>query len=321
MSVESAVLVAVALAFAYSLGAHYTGACMGMTCAAGILRVGPALLMMAPLVLVGATFVSGRVEATVSQGLLRAGSVGVGLALVIVSTAAALTFLYNFLKLPTSTIQILVFAVAGAATASGVGVQWGTVGQLMVVWALAPLATFGLAYLLVRVIDRGSPETKQRARATGPLAIGLLAAGLLASLVMGENDVANASGPLLMTGLFTPLTAGFLGGIGLAVGVVLGGKPLLRKVSSELVDLDPATATGAQFAQGAVVFSSASLGYFTSLNQALIGAMAGAGLARGRGVLRWDALRGVLIGWAVGPTSAFAGAYAVGATAHFFGLA
>jgi PiT family inorganic phosphate transporter len=42
------------------------------------------------------------------------------------------------------------------------------------------------------------------------------------------------------------------------------------------------------------------------MNQALVGGMAGAGIARGERTIHWPTLRGILIGWAVGPVSGFA---------------
>ena len=54
MSLPDLVLVALALAFAWSMGAHYTGACMGMAYASGSIGARAALGTMAPLTLLGA---------------------------------------------------------------------------------------------------------------------------------------------------------------------------------------------------------------------------------------------------------------------------
>ncbi len=62
---------------------------------------------------------------------------------------------------------------------------------------------------------------------------------------------------------------------------------------------------------GAVAF-----GFFTSMNQALVGAMAGAGLARGRHTVRTATLRGIARGWLMGPSAALALGYALGLLAR-----
>ncbi len=71
-------LVVLALGFAYSMGAHYTGACMGMPHALSAISARRALMVMAPLTLIGATFASHGVEHTVGHELLGGSSALVG---------------------------------------------------------------------------------------------------------------------------------------------------------------------------------------------------------------------------------------------------
>jgi len=285
---------------------------MGMSFAAGAIRLGPALWLMAPLAFVGALVASGGVETTVGHGILAATPVAIGIALSIVAAALVLTSVYNFVTVPTSTIQILVFSVVGAGLAAGLPIDWATIGVLLAVWAVAPFAAFGLGYGLVRLVDarRGAA-----APLAGPLprgvAFALVAVGAGASFAMGANDVSNASGALVMTGFFGLFTAALLGGVGLAVGVVSWGRPLLKTVAFDIVRLDPAMATVAQLAQAVVILVSVGFGYFTSMNQALVGAMLGAGVARGRETVRRTAVRGILVGWAIGPVSGAALGYAL----------
>ncbi len=307
-------------AFAVSLGAHYTGACMGMAHAARVVRRTPALLLMAPLTFAGAALASGAVETTVGGHLLGSGSTSVALALAIVVVAFLLTSLFNVLKLPTSTIQILVFSVAGGGLAAGLPVEWTTIGRLVVVWALVPPLAAGIAWLLTR-LTAASPSTALPSPA-GPSVVGafLLAAGAGASFVMGANDVSNASGPLLIGGLFTPLGAALLGGAGLAVGILTWGRPLLQRVAFETVALDRRMATISQAVQASLVFGAVAFGYFTSLNQALVGAMAGTGLARDRRTINTRVVRGILVGWAVGPLSGLALTFGLTATLRALGV-
>jgi inorganic phosphate transporter, PiT family len=301
-------LVAVAFAFAFSIGAHYTGACMGMPYAAGAIRPWHALLLMAPLAFVGAAFASGQVETTVGHGILGGGTVALGVALAIVATALVLTSTYNLLTIPTSTIQILVFSTVGAGLAAGVPIQWGTIGSLVVLWAVAPFAAFALGFLFVRVADRVRPsvavsETSVRPALGRTAVLGLVGVGAAASFAMGANDVSNASGALIMTGLFGLFLAGVVGGLGIALGVLTWGRPLLQRVAFDLVELDPRMATASQLAQSTVILVSVAFGLFTSMNQALVGAMIGAGLARRRSTVLWKTIRGILLGWAAGPAS------------------
>jgi PiT family inorganic phosphate transporter len=103
-----------------------------------------------------------------------------------------------------------------------------------------------------------------------------------------------------------PSAAGQLCGAALALGVLVTGRGLLDRVAFDIVEVDRPTATAAQLVQAAVILVAVSFGYFTSLNQALVGAMAGAGAARSRQAVRRQTLVGILRGWAVGPPSSFA---------------
>ena len=320
----TALLVVLAIGFAVSMGAHYTGACMGMPHALRAISARNALLVMAPLTVVGAAVASHGVEHTVGHDLLTGGGLSVpGLAIVL-AVAFGLTSVFNLVRVPTSTIQILVFSVVGAGLAAGTGVRWATIGTLAVIWVSAPIAAGLLGYGLTRVLDL-VPAIRVQARVTGgpragdatartaggPLAAGLILVGGLASFTMGGNDVANATGSLVGTGTFSPLAAGLIGGLGLAAGVLTWGRPLLRKVAFDIVTVDRPMATAAQFVQAAVVLAAVAFGFFTSMNQALIGAMTGAGAARGRRTVHASALYGVLRGWLIGPGAAIALSYAI----------
>lgn len=310
-------LVVVAFAFAWSMGAHYTGACMGMPYALRAARAWQALVIMAPLALIGAALASHGVEHTVADRLTQP-SLGVNGLLVVVGVAFALTTLYTQLRVPTSTIQILVFTVAGTALGAGVRVSWTTIGLLAILWVLSPLVAAGLGFLLTRVLDR-LPLVRREAGVTGSdqsagspwLARALLVVGAGASFVMGSNDVANATGSLVATGTFSPLIAGAIGGAGLALGVLTWGRPLLNRVAFDIVKLDRPMATAAQAVQAIVVLLAVSLGLFTSMNQALVGAMAGAGAARGRRTVNRATLLGILRGWALGPAAGIVSGYVI----------
>lgn len=321
-------LVVLAIGFAFSMGAHYTGACMGMPHALGAISARWALLLMAPLTLIGAALASHGVEHTVGHNLLGGAGLSVTGLIIVIAVAFGLTSAFNVLKVPTSTIQILVFCVVGAGLAAGVPVRWRTIVALAVLWVLAPPVAALAGYLLTRVLDRVPAVRREAAlvgqrlsghsdghsdgleepvagssavRAGGWLAAALVAVGALASFTMGSNDVANATGSLVGTGTFTPLIAGLVGGLGLAAGVLTWGRPLLRRVAFEVVTVDRPMATAAQLVQAAVVLAAVAFGFFTSMNQALIGAMVGAAAARGRETVHRKTLLGILRGWVAGP--------------------
>jgi PiT family inorganic phosphate transporter len=278
---------------------------------------------------------------TVGHQLLRGPGLAVGGQIIVLAVAFALTTMFNRLRIPTSTIQILVFSVAGTAIGAGVTVHWATVVVLAIIWVLAPCIAAALGYLLTRLFDlvpgvrvrvptgpsadvgtdgvgaapdsvradsvRADSGRADAATALGGLGLALVVVGGIASFAMGANDVANATGSLVGTNTFGPVIAGLVGGAGLALGVLTWGRPLLTKVAFDIVRVDRPMATAAQLVQGIVVLVAVAFGYFTSMNQALVGAMVGAGAARGRRTVNTASVIGILRGWLIGPAAGFLG--------------
>lgn len=347
----TALLVIVAIGFAWNLGAHYTGAVMGMPFAARSISLWPALALIAVMTIIGATFASGRVETTVGQHIIADQFVTTSDALAIVLAAGSLTMLYNYLRIPTSTIQILVFCVVGVGLAGNIPIHWDTIGKLAIVWICAPFVAFGLGFIFTRLIDRVVPpqlsqvETQNQiaaapaeARSHGWLAralpgvslaehslpadpsalphstvlmlrvlpLLLVCVGVAASFVLGANDVSNATGVFILTHLYSLMLAGFIGGVAMAVGALTWGQRILHTVAFDVVKMDLAMASAAQGVQAVVVLIAAAFGFFTSMNQALIGAMAGTGFARGRETVQRKQVLAIFRGWLIGPISGLA---------------
>lgn len=354
------ILIVVVVAFAWNLGVHYTGAVMGMPFAARSIAEWPALLLIGAFTILGATFASGRVEATVGRSIINDRFVHVPDAIVIVLAAGALTMLYNYWKIPTSTIQILVFCIVGVGLGGAIPIHWATIGQLAVVWVIAPLLAFTLGFALTRLLDLLIPPAAARAEAQAQLSLAtasekepsgalkprwgrwfpgvalarrlppaviaateapghgaarltlvalrwlpalLVAVGVFASFTLGANDVSNATGAFILTHLFSLTVAGLIGGVAMAIGALTWGRRILHTVAFDVVKMDLTMASAAQGVQALVVIIAVTQGYFTSMNQALIGAMAGAGLARGRETVQRKQIIGILRGWAIGPLS------------------
>src|SRR5437016_12552512 len=93
----TALLIVLAVGFAWSIGAHYTGAVMGMPHALRAIGAWQALLLMAPLAFLGATFASHEVEKRVGSGLTDR-RLSVSQEVVVVGVAFALTTAFNRLR-------------------------------------------------------------------------------------------------------------------------------------------------------------------------------------------------------------------------------
>jgi PiT family inorganic phosphate transporter len=139
----------------------------------------------------------------------------------------------------------------------------------------------------------------------------LVAVGVFECFVLGANDVANATGALILANLVPLTLAGLIGGLAMVVGTLTWGRRILHTVAFDVVKMDLTMASAAQGVQALVVIVAVTQGFFTSMNQALIGAMAGAGFARGRETVQRKQILAILRGWAVGPLSGLLLAFAL----------
>lgn len=285
------------LFFGWTIGSHYTGATMGMAYGAGVIKKPiTACLLIAFFVVIGATFESHNVVKTVGDGIIRGEDMTPLGAMVMMFTAALVTAANTWMKWPVSTSQLACFSVVGSALAMGAPVFWKTtIIFLFITWIGTPILSALLGFLLTKLTDRAMKGCS--ARGTKCLQWGLLAACCYAAYTLGANNTGNAVGVFYGLKLMGPMKAGFIGGIVMAIGALTWGKPILEKVGKGIVQLDLNMGVGAKLGQSITAHLAASLGYPTSMNQALIGGVAGAGGARGISTLNRKALTEIVFSW------------------------
>lgn len=295
-------LVALALMFAVSMGAHYAGAIMGIPHALGAFSARAAVLVAMPLVFCGAAFASLKVQHTVVH--LTTHPLTVATSVIVLAVATSLTILYTYIRIPTATIQLFTGALIGAALVAGDGVNWHSLGKLVLVWIGAPIVAAFLGFMVAANIDYHG-NTKRDFAVAHVLLLSALG-GVIASFTLGANDISNAMGVTVSSGTLSPHTAALIGGVAMASGVVIFGKRMLHRMAFNVVDIDPITGMSAQLVHGCVILLADGFGFFTSMQQALIGALIGAGAARDEPkVIKTEMIKRIAIGWPLGFPSAF----------------
>jgi phosphate/sulfate permease len=168
--------------------------------------------------------------------------------LVMMFTAALVTAANTYMKWPVSTSQLACFSVVGAGLGMGAPVNWSTtIVFLFVTWIGTPLASALLGFVLTRLVDR--PMRGRAALATRVLRWALLGACCYAAYTLGANNTSNAVGVLFGLKLATPLKAGVVGGLAMALGAVTWGRPILEKMGKGIAQIDLDMAVGAKLAQ------------------------------------------------------------------------
>jgi phosphate/sulfate permease len=289
------------LFFGWTIGSHYTGATMGMAYGSGVIKSPlAATILIAVFVILGATFESHNVVKTVGTGIIRGENMTPLGAMVMMFTAALVTAANTWMKWPVSTSQLACFSVVGAALAMGAPVFLGTtIVFLCVTWVGTPILSALLGFVFTRLTDRLRRGDSERAdRLLRPA---LLLACCYAAYTLGANNTGNAVGVFVGLNLTTPMKAGFMGGIVMAIGALTWGRPILEKVGKGIVKLDLSMGVGAKAAQSLTAHTAAFLGYPTSMNQALIGGVAGAGAARGLKTIDLNAMKEIVVSWFLTP--------------------
>jgi phosphate/sulfate permease len=292
------------LFFGWTIGSHYTGATMGMAYGSGVIKSPlTATLLIAVFVILGATFESHNVVQTVGTGIIRGEDMTPLGAMVMMFTAALVTAANTWMKLPVSTSQLACFSVVGAALAMGAPIFWGTtIVFLCVTWVGTPVLSAVLGFTFTRLADRLTK--RRREQADRLLQSALVIACCYAAYTLGANNTGNAVGVFFGLKLTTPMKAGFMGGIVMAIGALTWGRPILEKVGKGIVKLDLNMGVGAKAAQSLTAHTAAFLGYPTSMNQALIGGVAGAGGARGLKTIDLGAMKEIVLSWFLTPVVA-----------------
>lgn len=286
------------LFFGWTIGSHYTGAVMGTAFGAKLIKPRNATILIAIFVLLGATLESHNVVKTVGTGVIEAKYMTIFGAMIMMLTAALVTAANTWLKLPVSTSQLAIFSVVGAAMGMKAQVQWETtILALAITWVGTPIVGTILGFILTKIMDISVLTKFDKAKKYI-----LLLVCCYAAYTLGCNNTGNAVGVFFGTGAIpSKMLAGFIGGIVMAIGALTWGRPLLEKVGLHIVSLDINSAVGAQLAQGITAHIAASLGYPTSMNQAMIGGIAGAGLSRGINAINIKTIKEIAISWFLTP--------------------
>lgn len=225
---------------------------------------------------------------------------------VLVSVAAALTGTFMTLRrIPISTSQAVVGAILGIGLATR-DTDYGELGKVVLCWVGTPLGAMAFAmvfYKVMAVVLRRLPMsllTRDKL-----LWAGLYIVGMYGSYALGANNVANT------TGMFSGLVEGVndrhlaaIGGVAIAAGVLTYSKRVMLSVGQGVMRLDAFTAFVAVLSMSATVHIFAMVGVPVSTSQGIVGAIFGIGILRGGHVLRFKALRDIVIGWVMTPAIA-----------------
>ncbi len=193
--------------------------------------------------------------------------------------------------------RVVPFLVAVMAWAFGTYLMLKGVKKIVNVgFPIALLVGLGLAVLTfvvvkVRIRKASKNLTNDKAGVNQLFTIPLIGSAALLSFAHGANDVANAVGPL--AGIYDtlsnegisseagiPLWIMVIGAAGIALGLALYGPKLIRKVGSEITELDQMRAYSIAMAAALTVIVASQLGLPVSSTHIAVGGVFGVGFLR-----------------------------------------
>lgn len=277
-------LISFALAFyvAWSVGAN--DETMAVVAGSGFSSITFAVAVGAFMDFLGAIFFSERVEHTIGKGII---AFEPSLHDVFVITAAMATWLVlaSYKGWPISTTHSVVGAAIGLAVykAGLGGIKWLSLANVALAWVLSPFIGMVGAYFTCKLIDftltRRLKGMKMVLSAARLAALTVLVWAAFTSFSRGGNDVANATAFLTLV-YPDPFVVRLIGGIGMALGLLVLGRRVVKNVGNELVEITPLTGLAVQVSVALVLFVGTLLGFPLSGTHILVGAVAGIGLAR-----------------------------------------
>ncbi|MGD2200755.1 MAG: inorganic phosphate transporter [Candidatus Bathyarchaeota archaeon] len=292
METHAAFSLFIACYVAWSIGAN--DETVAPLAGSGAFSLRTAVVLGGVSAMLGALLIGQRVETTLGEGILSFTVTETETMVILFSLASWLT-VNSYFGWPISTTHSSVGAIIGLAIAKGgtQSVRWSTLGYITISWAVSPLIGFvgsifihRVTRLILRPRVKGLiAQMKLARRSTSFLAFWVL----LTSFSRGANDIANATAILGDVAGLNPLVLRGLVAVGMALGLIVVGRKVIRAVGVDLVKLDPISALSSQIAVALTMLIGTYLGIPLSGTHILVGAVVGLGVSKGI----WVNLKGV----------------------------
>jgi len=288
----------------WSLGANHASNAFGIAVATRVIKFSTAVIICAIFVIIGSIVdgyagIGNLSNFSFSNGIRSA----MGAFLVLFSAGLTVTIM-TVLSFPVSTSQCVIGSILGWGFGCGMA-DFSMITKFVAAWVFTPIGAMAVGFLLCKgvefLLSRYSP----------PLLMfdyivraGYYIAGIFSAYSLGANAVANATGIYVGVGLLEPFPAALLGGISIAVGALTYSKKVMFTIGEGITELSPLTGVLVVLSSALAVYFYALVGIPVSTSQAVVGAVIGAGLARGTNTVHLKMVRNILIAWFCTPTLA-----------------
>ncbi|MFQ5868238.1 MAG: inorganic phosphate transporter [bacterium] len=279
----------------WSLGANDAANVFGPGVTSGLVSYRLAVILTAIFVILGAVIEGTKCMGTVGYFT----SLTLFTALLATLSAAATVTLMTYLKLPVSTSQAILGAIVGIAIMEEGwrGLPMDKLTKVVLAWIFTPLGALAISFLLFMGLGYLVNRIRGLAIFTDLMRIGILGIGCFGAYALGSNNVANTTGAFVGAGLISPIKGALIGSISIGVGAITYSREVMMSVGRRISPLDPFSALVVVLAAAITVYLYTQIGVPVSTSQAVVGAVAAVGLAKGIRTVNRKMLFFVLLGW------------------------
>jgi sulfate permease len=277
-------------------------------------------------VFLGALLAGKKVVSTIGKGILPAEVVTLTLTSIILISVALSLFFANILKVPQSTSQSTVTALVGPAIYFDILKSDILFFEILPTWFITPIAAFVITYLIGKFIykpfKKNNHKTFENIAQNKFLKILVISAACYVAFAIGSNNVANASGPLVVMSqnvlnitdasselmliliVITLVIAPCFG-----IGSSFLGDRVLSTTGKEIISFGPLGATLISIVTATLLLTaSLTKGIPTSLVQMNTGAIIGLGISKVglKEIFKNTPLKKILTIWIIAPIMSLA---------------
>ncbi|MHC1751627.1 inorganic phosphate transporter [Humidesulfovibrio sp.] len=303
-------IVALALFFDYTNGAHDSANAIATIVSTKVLSPKVAVLMAATLNLIGA-FMGEQVAKTMGSGIVNAEVVAgcQGIVLAALIGAILWNLLTWYLGLPSSSSHALIGGLIGAAIAySGFEALnfISIIRKVIIPLVLSPLAGFLGGYLLMVLLSWLFHKAKPRNVNSLFRKLQIVSSAFMATS-HGQNDAQKTMG-IITLALFlshqipeihVPLWVKISCALAMGLGTATGGWKIVKTMGHKIFKLEPVHGCAAETAAAIVITGASHFGAPISTTHVISTAVLGVGASKRLSAVRWGVAGSMVLAWII----------------------
>ncbi|WP_206076037.1 inorganic phosphate transporter, partial [Marinitoga lauensis] len=211
-----------------------------------------------------------------------------------VFSAAVTVTIMTYFGVPVSSSQAIVGSIMAIGLIEG-GVNWAIILKLILAWVGTPIGGMIFGFISYKILSIPFNKIKSIYIKERSIQIATLIIGAYGAYSLGANNVANITG--VFAGTIGVSTAALVGGLAISFGVLTYSYKVMMTVGKQIIELDYFSALIAVLGESITVWIYALLGIPVSTSQAIVGAVIGAGYARGSRLANKKVLLKILSAW------------------------